>query len=245
MPRNLVRSILPVVLFLLMGGCPQSDTSGDGVTTGDAALESPETSDEGSSGTQPQSEVPASDGVDSGTPDATDSDFDGTPDAEDPYPLDPFDNDFDADGIGDDVDNCFLFNPDQEDANANGIGDLCEAAILLAGTSGPSSVVGTVLVAYDGQFLGYVDANAFNGNSLANSFGTYGNPFSSLSIWNEFGTYGSSFSSLSPWNSFTSTPPILIEDGQPVAYVTTNAFLSPRIHPNDLALAVGRTDVLR
>jgi len=214
MKRHFGLSIVPVVLLLLMGGCPQTDEAAP--------------------------DEPASE-----TPDALDSDFDGTPDSEDPYPLDPFDNDFDADGVGDDVDNCFLYNPDQEDTDGNGIGDLCEAAILLAGTPGPSSVVGTVLVAYDGQFLGYVDANPYNGNSLANSFGTYGNPFSSLSIWNKFGTYGSSFSSLSPWNFFTSTPPILIKNGEPVAYVTTNAFLSPRIHPNDLALAVGRTDVLR
>ncbi len=143
------------------------------------------------------------------------------------------------------MDNCFLFNPDQEDADGNGIGDVCEAAILLAAASPPSSVLGTVLVAQDGQFLGVVDNNSFNPNSLANSFGTYGNPFNPLSIWNEFGTYGSEFSSLSPWNPFSTTPPVLIQDGQPVAYVTTNAALSPRVHPNDLALAVGRTDVLR
>jgi hypothetical protein len=34
--------------------------------------------------------------------------------------------DSDGDGILDDVDNCYLFNPDQADCNSNGIGDVCD-----------------------------------------------------------------------------------------------------------------------
>ncbi len=103
----------------------------------------------------------------------------------------------------------------------------------------------SVLVAYDGQFLGNVNDNAFDPDSLANRFGTYGSTFNSLSIWNQFGTYGSEFNSLSPWNSFTTTPPCIIEEGACVLFVTANTFVQPSIHPNDLAATVGRSDVLR
>ena len=39
-----------------------------------------------------------------------------------------FDLDIDGDGVPDDVDNCYLYNPDQADCNDNGIGDVCDIA---------------------------------------------------------------------------------------------------------------------
>lgn len=245
MRHHLASLFMGLVSVLVIAGCPQMNDPGAESGMGDAAQAAPDSSGtEGTSDSSNGADSP-SDDSDSGSPDVLDSDFDGVPDAEDPYPFDPFDNDIDADGVGDDVDNCFLYNPDQADADGNGIGDLCEVAILLSGASGPTTILGAALVAFDGQFLGYVNANNFDGNSLANSFGPYGNSFSSVSIWNQFGTYGSRFSALSPWNSFTSTPPILILNGQPIAFVTTSSVLTPAIHPNDLAIAVGRFDVLR
>ena len=111
----------------------------------------------------------------------------------------------------------------------------------------PAPVIPTasVLVAADGTFLGNVNDYTFDSDSIANSFGTYGSTFNSLSIWNEFGTYGSEFNSLSPWNAFTSTPPCIVENGACVVFVTANTILQPAIHPNDLAILVERTDVLR
>jgi len=36
--------------------------------------------------------------------------------------------DDDGDGIPDDIDNCYLYNPDQEDCNGNDVGDVCDIA---------------------------------------------------------------------------------------------------------------------
>ena len=36
--------------------------------------------------------------------------------------------DSDGDGVPDDIDNCYLYNPDQADCNDNGIGDVCDVA---------------------------------------------------------------------------------------------------------------------
>ncbi len=105
---------------------------------------------------------------------------------------------------------------------------------------------GAILVAADGTFLGNINNNPFDLDSLSNSFGTYGNPFSSLSIWNEFATYGNPFSTYSPYNSFTSTPPEIYIDGVFYGYLTKNAFLlGVTVDPDALAAEIGRFDVIR
>lgn len=145
--------------------------------------------------------------------------------------------DFDADGVLDDLDNCPLtFNPDQLDSDLDGTGDACDTVVV---------IVKWVLVADDSQFLGNINDNAYDADSLANSYGTFGSTYNPLSIWNRYGTYGGEYSALSPWSDYTSTPPFIVEEGVFVAYVTTNTMLSPSIHPNELAILVGRTDVLR
>lgn len=148
---------------------------------------------------------------------------------------DPEPDDFDFDGVPDSLDNCpFSFNPDQADSDSNGFGDACDIVI-----------VETVIFATDGQFLGVINDNPFDLDSIANSFGTYGNPFNSLSIWNEFGTYGSDFSPLSPFDDFSTTPPQIFENSAFVAHLTTNSFVNPRVDPNDLAIFVGRPEEVR
>lgn len=144
-------------------------------------------------------------------------------------------DDFDFDGVPDDLDNCpFSFNPDQIDSDFDGLGDACDTVIFEA-----------VIFATDGQFLGVVNDNPFDLDSIANSSGTYGSPFNSLSIWNEFGTYGSDFGLLSPFNDFSTTPPQIFENGAFVAHLTTNSSMIPRIDPNDLAILVGRPEEVR
>lgn len=74
--------------------------------------------------------------------------------------------------------------------------------------------------------------NRFDGESIFNTFGTYGSQFSALSINNQFGRYGSPFSSTSARNVYASNPPVLIKNGQPLAYFTVNSFQRPYVTPN-------------
>ena len=101
------------------------------------------------------------------------------------------------------------------------------------------------LYSYNGIFLGNVNNNQFDSNSLANSFGTYGNKFSSMSIWNQFGDYGSLFSSYSAYNNLASYPPVICENGIFYCYLTKNNLKTPKIDPNALAISIGRSDVVR
>jgi len=88
--------------------------------------------------------------------------------------------------------------------------------------------------AADGAFLGKLNPNQFDSESIFNQFGPYGNRFSQTSIFNKFSIYGNHFSNLSPNNRFTQTPPKLYVNGRFVAYLTVNTFLSPRVNPDEL-----------
>jgi hypothetical protein len=90
---------------------------------------------------------------------------------------------------------------------------------------------GADLVAADGKFLGRVNRNRFDQNSLTNQFGDYGNQFQPNTIFNQFGPYGSLFSMLSPFNKFTQTPPHFERNGRFIAYLTVNQFVRPRVDP--------------
>jgi len=92
-------------------------------------------------------------------------------------------------------------------------------------------------------FLGYIDTSLSN-DSLSSRIGPYGSVTSMNSIWNSIGPYGSSTSMLSPWSTITTTPPIIIVDGNFAGYLTVG-FMEPSFHPNDLAEALGRFDAVR
>jgi hypothetical protein len=53
---------------------------------------------------------------------------------------------------------------------------------------------GPGIVAPNGQYLGRLNGNRFDPDSVANPFGRYGSRFSEDSINNEFGRWGSRFS---------------------------------------------------
>ena len=65
------------------------------------------------------------------------------------------------------------------------------------------------IVSPDGTYLGVVSNNAYDSNSLANQYGTYGNPYSSKSIFNQYGTYGGEYSSKSVFNGMATEPPLI------------------------------------
>ncbi len=176
-------------------------------------------------------------------PDQRDLDEDSFGDVCDVCPVDPLD-DLDQDGWCGDADNCpFAFNPDQSDSDLNGIGDACDFIP-------PPIVRDAILIAGDGQFLGNINDNRLDPDSLANTLGTFGNSNNPLSIWNQYGTYGGTFNPLSPWASYPTAPPVIFADGDAVVYLTVNEFFIgefnvPTFHPNDLAIFVGRSDVIR
>ncbi len=109
----------------------------------------------------------------------------------------------------------------------------------------PPHFFDAIVVADDGQFLGVISDDPFDPDSLANAYGTYGSEFSSTSIWNPYGRYGNDFGFYSAYNPYTSTPPSIFIEGAFVAYLSKNYMLMSAIDPDDVAVAIGRFDVVR
>jgi len=68
-------------------------------------------------------------------------------------------------------------------------------AAVLATMALPALAQSPRVYAPDGTYLGNLNSNQFDPNSVSNPFGRYGSEFSSDSINNRFGRYGSEFSS--------------------------------------------------
>lgn len=47
-------------------------------------------------------------------------------------------------------------------------------------------------------YLGCLNCNNYDSNSIWNTYGNYGSVYNSNSIWNKYGTYGSEYNSYSP-----------------------------------------------
>jgi hypothetical protein len=96
-----------------------------------------------------------------------------------------------------------------------------------------TNLVAQVLHLYGGEdhdvYLGCLNCNNYNANSVWNAYGEYGNRYNSNSIWNMYGTYGNEYSSNSPWNKYTPYPPIVVDkDGEFYGYFTINEYKSER-----------------
>lgn len=96
-----------------------------------------------------------------------------------------------------------------------------------------AQIAGARLIASDRTFLGEV-SNGLNQDSLFNRYGPHGTNTGVASIWNESSLYGSPVSAASAFNKYANTPPVLVHDGAPLAYVTTNPSIQPRVHPDVL-----------
>ncbi len=106
--------------------------------------------------------------------------------------------------------------------------------------------LGDFVYSADGQFLGIISTNQFDPDSLANPFGTYGNEYNMYSIWNPYGLYGSEYGLYSPYNPYTITPPYVYNIyGVFIGYLTKNPTLYPAFDPDDVAIILGRYDVVR
>ena len=72
-------------------------------------------------------------------------------------------------------------------------------------------------------YLGCLNCDKFNPNSIWNAYGTYGSKYNPNSIWNAYGTYGSKYNSYSPWNAYSSDPPVVVDkEGDFYGYFTVN-----------------------
>ena len=72
----------------------------------------------------------------------------------------------------------------------------------------PAEAVG--LYARDGTYLGEMNANPYDANSISNPYGKYGSPYSPTSINNPYSKYGSPYSTESVNNPYVtpSTEPL-------------------------------------
>lgn len=99
---------------------------------------------------------------------------------------------------------------------------------------------GTAIIrAQDGTYLGLISSDPFEADSIANSYGAYGNPYSPASIRNEYGIYGGQYGTHSPYNPYNTRPPVIVRDGQVVAYLTVNPYVKPAISPHSLLSQLG------
>lgn len=87
-------------------------------------------------------------------------------------------------------------------------------------------VLGSKLYASDGVYLGDLDLNKYNSNSIANPYGPYGSQYSANSIFNQYGEYGSKYSSKSPFNQYSAGALFAkANDGRILAHISDNRYL--------------------
>lgn len=67
----------------------------------------------------------------------------------------------------------------------------------------------TIVDGRTGKYLGNLNSNQFDPNSVSNEFGRYGSKFSPDSINNPYSEHGSRFSNDSPNNPYATNPPVI------------------------------------
>lgn len=92
--------------------------------------------------------------------------------------------------------------------------------------------IGGSLYAPDGTFLGNINTNRFDADSLTNQFGAYGSKYNSASIFNKFGEYGSPYGANSPYNQY-GRPLKVVKDGVVLAEISKNRYYGNSIDPDD------------
>jgi len=96
------------------------------------------------------------------------------------------------------------------------------------------NIIDPYIEASDGNFLGVINTNRYDPNSIFNVYGLYGSRYSATSIFNKYGTYGSQYSVYSPFNKYTATPPKIIYQNTQVGFLTKNKYLMNSIDPDKL-----------
>lgn len=78
------------------------------------------------------------------------------------------------------------------------------------GARNPYTTNGGKIYGADGTYLGKLNANKYDPESVANPYGQYGSKYSPTSINNPYSQYGSKYSTQSANNPYSTTPPRVI-----------------------------------
>jgi len=82
-----------------------------------------------------------------------------------------------------------------------------------------------VLIGSDGEYLGNINSNPYDPNSISNPYGQYGNPYSPESINNPYGQYGNPYSPDGVTNPYTTGGPrIFGSDGTYLGRINSNSY---------------------
>jgi hypothetical protein len=77
------------------------------------------------------------------------------------------------------------------------------------GARNPYTTSGGRIYANDGTYLGRLNSNRYDTESVSNPYGKYGSRYSATSINNPYSQYGSRYSNQSATNPYTTTPPVV------------------------------------
>jgi hypothetical protein len=79
---------------------------------------------------------------------------------------------------------------------------ICCVALLVSTAAYAQTTGSPIIVAPDGTYLGNLNSNQYDPNSVSNPYGRYGNPYSPDSINNPYGQYGNPYSPNSVTNPY-------------------------------------------
>jgi hypothetical protein len=95
-----------------------------------------------------------------------------------------------------------------------------------------------IVIGGDGAFLGVVNDERYDQNSICNRYGQYGSKYEE-SIFNPYGTYGGKYSELGTYNSRGQNPPAVVDkQGTILAFITKNNRFNSRIDPDIFRIQV-------
>lgn len=83
-------------------------------------------------------------------------------------------------------------------------------AVALVSAFGAQAQNSPFLVSPSGQYLGNLNSNPYDPNSVSNPYGRYGSRYSPDSINNPYGQYGSPYSPHSARNPYATQAPMII-----------------------------------
>jgi hypothetical protein len=109
---------------------------------------------------------------------------------------------------------------------------VCLFALTIAGSPITDAQTPALLLfggsAHD-TFLGCLNCNRYDANSVCNRYGDYGSKYATDSVWNRYGDFGSKYSDSSPWNRYTGSAPVIVDQsGNFYGHLSANKYHSNR-----------------